>query len=105
MKIRVEHYRLAAESLLEGAVYKKSGMPDIQSLNRYKRGVTPFEPHPTGGATKVTLLSDSGTVIATGITLCSMSENFSYARGFQKAYLRALMIQRLNKAQEWKPKV
>ena len=49
-----------------------------------------YLPHPRGGATECQFIDNAGTVIATGRTVCSMSDNFSYHVGRRIAFERAM---------------
>ena len=58
-------------------------------LRRYYRDKPNFRPYEKGGATLCTITFDSGKSFQ-GIAICSMSEQFCYARGRKIAYGRAL---------------
>lgn len=66
------------------------GRPPLHKMKRYEQH-EPWSspPHSRGGAVSCTLLKD-GEVFATGVSICSMADNFNYRVGREIAYGRAL---------------
>lgn len=105
MKIEIRHYRVP--NVFSRGFHARRGKP--QFLLRYGRGVGWLEielelpdviytidsstlPHERGGKTVCEIIDDSdkeNKLIAVGVAVCSMSDNFSYKRGRDIAYGRA----------------
>lgn len=106
MKIEFTHWRLPAQML--NYEYRKRGEPSSDALIEYSKGngfyvsnpgseIYKFDgvtPHPRGGKTVCRIIDDSDkqdklVIVAIGVAVCSMSDNFSYKRGRDIAYGRA----------------
>ena len=60
---------------------KKYGFLDLDNYNTH--------PHTRGGMTTVFLHDEDGQWLLSGVAVCSMSDNFSYKEGRERALLRA----------------
>lgn len=92
MKICVEHYRVPDVPFLEQS---KKGRPHASLLHRYYRSAgfddLPMTVNPSvrGGSTLVMLIDEGEDWLVSGKAVCSMSDNYSYAKGKNLALLRA----------------
>lgn len=94
-KLDYVHYRVPISYRQEyiadyGEKAFRRGRPESRYLFKYSRGrgfyVPCGRPFPRGGKTVCSLIQQrTGYVIARGVALCSMQENFEYAEGRRRA--------------------
>jgi hypothetical protein len=86
MKYRIAHYRVLEKNPRRKA---KDSKPQEKLLQMYNRKEPNFVPQTKGGKTVVVISKDNGEFLATGVSYCSMIDNFCYAKGRDLAMKKA----------------